>query len=660
MYFGSVVLALVGKQHTVLGVTLKDAGGDRTQSIQQHHADHSTKHGTRRDQEELLEYRVDKEARQNSTQSHDENIRLLDNHGFSANQRVSHVHKDAYPLFHSESESAVTAARKLETRIVKLNVSDAVGGGDANAGEGIPHITMRILSGQLKAEGFGRGSYSDDKLMTWQEFLSKTEHIGKECEADKAESTCGSKLVCRKGLCSYCQRNKECGKEQKCVFSLDGKHKCHTERTNLLKDFFTDPWEFLCTVLIFASSVMSAAAGVGGGGIFVPLLIALSGLQAMDAMPLSQVMIVFSSIVNLCLFLGQHMSDGDRAKIDYNCAALLEPMLVLGVTLGVLINRMAPQWLLTVLLALTLGFAFQRTFVKARKQYTSEKSLAYVPEPEAVYTWRELLRGHRDAVVYWTNRNYRALSLIMLVWLLVFFAQYGQHAFLKTCSWKFVAFLLATCATLVLFTLAIRRWGLMKEETKNENEIQWVGDSSGSGYSNLYPLIGLGAGTLGGLLGIGGGIIMSPVLLELGMHPERVQATTACFVFLSSTMASIQFALMGAYNWQYVCWYGSVTICATIVGQYMCDVYVRRSRRYSMITFSIAGVLAFSLIFMCCIGFNEAIDDYNSGANMGISWKSFCNGSGQGIFTVDVVPSPVLHIQTFQPWVDKATFWKWE
>jgi len=639
MPFGSVVcgLLLVGTKSTLLGEVFSNAAADSAEV-------HISARGGHR----VIGAQKSKEED------------LLDNDNGRASLHDVHAH--SYALFPSTSagDKTTTTPEKhplnphdhLTESIVKVNVSDALG-----VGQVFPHITDHVLSEKLGDDGFGRGSYSADKLTTWQEFLTKTYLIGKACDADKADSVCSSKLVCRKGLCSYCQHTRECKKEQKCVFSLDGKHKCQTEHTNLVKDFFTDPWEFLCTVLIFASSVMSAAAGVGGGGIFVPLLIALSGLQAQDAMPLSQVMIVFSSVVNLCLFLGQEMKDSARAKIDYNCAALLEPMLVLGVTLGVLINRMAPQWLLTVLLALTLGFAFQRTFEKAFKQYQTEKTLNFVPEPQQErFTWRDLLVSHRDSVVFWTNKNYRAISLILLVWLLVFFAQYGQHAFLKTCSWKFGAFLAAIVAALGLSTLAIRRWGLMKEDAKFENEIQWVG---GTGYSSLYPLIGLGAGTLGGLLGIGGGIIMSPVLLELGMHPERVQATTACFVFLSSTMASIQFALMGAYNLQYVCWYGTVTIFATVAGQYMCDVYVRRSRRYSMITFSIAGVLAFSLIFMCCIGFHQAIEDFKSGANMGISWTSFCNGSGQGIFTVDVVPLPVLHVQTFQPWVDKATFWKW-
>jgi len=35
----------------------------------------------------------------------------------------------------------------------------------------------------------------------------------------------------------------------------------------------------------------------------------------------------------------------------------------------------------------------------------------------------------------------------------------------------------------------------------------------------LYPFFGLCSGIMAGLLGIGGGLILGPLLLELGLHP---------------------------------------------------------------------------------------------------------------------------------------------
>merc|ERR1719230_223854 len=131
-----------------------------------------------------------------------------------------------------------------------------------------------------------------------------------------------------------------------------------------------------------------------------------------------------------------------------------------------------------------------------------------------------------------------------------------------------------------------------------------------------YPAVAFGGGALGGLLGLGGGVIMSPVLLEMGMHSESVQATTALIVFLSSSLATIQFALVGQIIWHYALWYSAITIVATLLGQHLCEVYVRRTGRYSLITLSIAGVLLFSLIALSVVGTQQVIEDVVYGQQM--------------------------------------------
>merc|ERR1719235_1542196 len=139
-------------------------------------------------------------------------------------------------------------------------------------------------------------------------------------------------------------------------------------------------------------------------------------------------------------------------------------------------------------------------------------------------------------------------------------------------------------------------------------------------------MIAFGGGALGGLLGLGGGVIMSPVLLEVGMHSESVQATTAVIVFLSSSLATIQFALMNQIVWHYALWYSSITIIATLLGQRLCEVYVRRTGRYSLITLSIAGVLLFSLVALSIVGTQQVYQDIKYGQQMWWSTARLCAG----------------------------------
>jgi uncharacterized membrane protein YfcA len=63
-------------------------------------------------------------------------------------------------------------------------------------------------------------------------------------------------------------------------------------------------------------------------------------------------------------------------------------------------------------------------------------------------------------------------------------------------------------------------------------------------------LIGAAAGFLSGLLGVGGGGLISPLLIVMGFNPKKVAAITAFVVPFSSLIAFVAYALMGAVNWQ--------------------------------------------------------------------------------------------------------------
>ncbi|KUH32893.1 permease [Thermococcus celericrescens] len=67
-------------------------------------------------------------------------------------------------------------------------------------------------------------------------------------------------------------------------------------------------------------------------------------------------------------------------------------------------------------------------------------------------------------------------------------------------------------------------------------------------------LIGGIAGFLGGLLGVGGGGIISPALILLGHEPKKVAATTALVVFFSSFSGFLTYWGMGTLDWSLLLW----------------------------------------------------------------------------------------------------------
>ncbi|VAW40689.1 hypothetical protein MNBD_DELTA04-585 [hydrothermal vent metagenome] len=66
----------------------------------------------------------------------------------------------------------------------------------------------------------------------------------------------------------------------------------------------------------------------------------------------------------------------------------------------------------------------------------------------------------------------------------------------------------------------------------------------------LPSLIGAAAGFLSGLLGVGGGGLISPMMILLGFNPKKVAAITAFVVPFSSLIGFISYSLMGTADWR--------------------------------------------------------------------------------------------------------------
>jgi hypothetical protein len=77
--------------------------------------------------------------------------------------------------------------------------------------------------------------------------------------------------------------------------------------------------------------------------------------------------------------------------------------------------------------------------------------------------------------------------------------------------------------------------------------------------------LGLAAGFIGGMLGIGGGLVMVPgLVLWLGMDQHRAHGTSVAVIVGAATASVIPFALRGEVDWTSAGW----ILSGSMVGAY--------------------------------------------------------------------------------------------
>lgn len=128
----------------------------------------------------------------------------------------------------------------------------------------------------------------------------------------------------------------------------------------------THPWfhspqlplgDLLAGFLSFFAAAISSAGGIGGGGLFIPILTIVAGLDLKTASSYSAFMVTGGSIANVAC----HMLARRRGGIDFDIALLSEPCMLLGVSCGVIGNVVLPEWLITILFAVFLAFCTFKT-----------------------------------------------------------------------------------------------------------------------------------------------------------------------------------------------------------------------------------------------------------------------------------------------------------
>jgi hypothetical protein len=140
----------------------------------------------------------------------------------------------------------------------------------------------------------------------------------------------------------------------------------------------------------------------------------------------------------------------------------------------------------------------------------------------------------------------------------------------------------------------------------------------------IYVIVIL-IGMVAGMVGLGGGVLIAPLMMELGVHPQSAAATSTLVVLFSSTIASVTFGLYGRINLSYFAVYGPVCFVGGLVGVFVLSGLVRRYNMASLITLLLGVLVVVSAGLVAGFAMREAIEGVVDSGTVEAA-SQFCSG----------------------------------
>lgn len=129
----------------------------------------------------------------------------------------------------------------------------------------------------------------------------------------------------------------------------------------------------LGSIILFFGLVLAASAGIGGGGITLPILIVIFGFDFKHSVVLSLCAVLGNIVSQFGLnFSARHPENLSRPLIYWEAVVILLPAQLAGSSIGVLLSEMAPNTLLEILAMAILLFAAIKTLRKGLVRYKQE------------------------------------------------------------------------------------------------------------------------------------------------------------------------------------------------------------------------------------------------------------------------------------------------
>jgi len=478
--------------------------------------------------------------------------------------------------------------------------------------------------------------------------------------------------------------------------------------------------EVIGTIIILTMNALLTAGGVGGGAAYVPYIMLLFSVDLQKAIAYAYACVFGGGVGNFANIVFLKNPKTKRYMINYDICLVSLPALMIGVYVGIILQRMFPPLVTNIILLLVLAYSIYKNSIKLKRilkiekqekiQRKEEKQKAIelakspaITEPQKGITPespvqleereeaeeipamveydaehphnqdqdldKELAKGEGDSPEkeniltidqvpsknsVQTNDpqplpspqdpllekrlaieqkelkfpfNKIGLLLITVVIIVMVGLIRGTKKFDPivgvdwSCGWDFLWFglgILFYACTAGLYVYFVHKW--QKEKARVHYEFLHEEPHLNTKRITSIMIVSLIAGIIGAIVALGGALIISPTLLDMGMPPAFAAATTGVLLIFSMFNTIFQTILNKKITGIELAWFIPLAIVFSYISSKVVNAYVRRTGRQS--------IILILMVFITVAGFGCVVYNLINGlienAEKQIDFTSIC------------------------------------
>lgn len=433
-----------------------------------------------------------------------------------------------------------------------------------------------------------------------------------------------------------------CNVDDECIALLGSKYEC-SDLHCIRKHFSYSFSESFGLIMVIIISAITNSGGVGAGTVMVPVFALFFGFSSSDAVHLSRLTIFCGAFLNFLINWNKRNSlEPNKLLIDYNLSSVMIPLHLAGAEIGVIFGKYLPSLFVTVLLFIFLLISIRKTYERSLIESNSEKKEKVeeivketVPrvqeetnimdeEGEGQENGESPVKTNQSQSLEMDHEKPQENNRKLYDWVITTetlvknhyrnFLIFGISFFVVTASallrggdgrpsiiglpncseetWKIIAHSQGINIVLAFLGFLLNRSEMEKE---SRDRLTTVEDRQ---LRLKLLLAAYLTGIAAGVVGVGGGMVLSILMLSIGMEVGSAGALSLFAVLFSSSSTTIQSVIAGGIHLRHCTPLVSMSFIGATLGIFVVKRLIERLAKPSIILWVLLVVLAIAFVLI--------------------------------------------------------------